>query len=138
MNFLADENFPRPAVEALRQAGLDVLWIAESKPGTPDDEVLALSVSTSRVLLTFDKDFGELAYRQRLPAHCGIVLFRLTPQSPDEAASLAVAAIRSQESWVGHFSVITRQRVRMRPPIPRQRSARRSNGNRNWFQRKKG
>lgn len=114
MTFLADENFPRPAVEALRRAGLDVLWIAESKPGAPDDEVLALSVSTSRVLLTFDKDFGELAYRQRLPAHCGIVLFRLTPQSPDEAASLTVAAIRSQESWAGHFSVITRQRIRMR------------------------
>jgi len=114
MNFLADENFPRPAVEALRQAGLDILWIAESKPGVSDDEVLALSVSTSRVLLTFDKDFGELAYRQRLPAHCGIVLFRLTLQSPDEAASFAVTAILSQESWAGHFSVITRQRIRMR------------------------
>ena len=114
MNFLADENFPRPAVQALRQAGLDVLWIAECRAGAPDDEVLALSVSTSRVLLTFDKDFGELAYHQRLPAHCGIVLFRLTPQSPDEAALLAVAAIRSLESWVGHFSVVTRQSIRMR------------------------
>lgn len=94
MTFLADENFPRPAVESLRNAGIDVLWIAESNPGAPDDEVLTLN--------------------------CGIVLFRLTPQSPDEAASIAVSAIRSQKSWAGHFSVITRQRIRMRPlPLPR-------------------
>lgn len=115
MSFLADENFPRPAVAALRAAGIDVLWIAESNPGAPDDEVLALAVSTERTLLTFDKDFGELAYRRHLPAQCGIVLFRLTPQSPDEAASLAVYALQSQKSWPGHFSVITRQRIRMRP-----------------------
>ena len=115
MTFLADENFPRPAVESLRKVGIDVLWIAESNPGAPDDEVLALAVSTQRTLLTFDKDFGELAYRRKLPAQCGIVLFRVTPQSPDEAASLAVSAIRSQKSWTGHFSVITRQRIRMRP-----------------------
>lgn len=124
MILLADENFPRPAVEALRKAGVDVMWIAELNPGAPDDEVLAFATSRQRTLLTFDKDFGELAYRRRLPAQCGIVLFRLTPQSPDEAASLAVSAIRSQKSWAGYFSVITRQRIRMRPlpsgsgPIP--------------------
>jgi len=115
MTFLADENFPRLAVEALRQAGLDVLGIAEESPGISDDEVLALSVSTSRILLTFDKDFGELAYRRNLPSQGGIVLFRLTPQSPDEIAALALSAIQGQHPWAGHFSVITRQRIRMRP-----------------------
>ncbi|HEU0140847.1 MAG TPA: DUF5615 family PIN-like protein [Bryobacteraceae bacterium] len=40
MTFLADENFPRPAVEALRRAGVDVVWIAEANPGASDDEVL--------------------------------------------------------------------------------------------------
>lgn len=114
MSFLADENFPRPAVAALRSAGFDVLWVAESNPGAPDDAVLALAVSTQRTLLTFDKDFGELAYRRKLPAQCGIVLFRATPQSPEEAASLAVSALQSQKSWAGHFSVVTRQRIRMR------------------------
>jgi predicted nuclease of predicted toxin-antitoxin system len=115
MTFLADENFPRPAVEALRQAGLDVQWIAETTPGAPDDEVLALCVSTGRVLLTFDKDFGELAYRRGRSAPCGIVLFRVTPQSPDEIAAIALSAIQSRRPWTGHFSVITRQRIRMRP-----------------------
>jgi predicted nuclease of predicted toxin-antitoxin system len=115
MTFLADENFPRPAVEALRQAGLDVHWIAEANPGASDDEVLALCVSTGRVLLTFDKDFGELAYRRGQSAPGGIVLFRVTPQSPDDIAGMALSAMQSQQSWTGHFSVITRQRIRMRP-----------------------
>jgi predicted nuclease of predicted toxin-antitoxin system len=115
MRLLADENFPRPAVVALREAGLDVQWIAETDPGAPDDEVLAICLATHRTLLTFDKDFGELAYRRDLPADCGIILFRITPQAPDEVASFAAAALTSQPSWVGHFSVITRQRIRMRP-----------------------
>lgn len=37
MTFLADENFPRPAVQALREAGFDVLWIAQTNPGAADD-----------------------------------------------------------------------------------------------------
>ena len=114
MRLLADENFPRPALKALRHAGLDVLSIAETNAGAPDDEVLAICVSTNRTLLTFDKDFGELAYRTELPARCGIVLFRVTPQTPDEVTGLALVAIQSQPSWVGHFSVVTRQRIRMR------------------------
>ena len=115
MKLLADENFPRPAVAALRKAGLDVLWIAETNPGACDDEVLRQCISGNRTLLTFDKDFGELAYRRRLPSHCGIVLFRITPQTPDEVAALAVAALGSRHSWAGCFSVVTRQRIRIRP-----------------------
>ena len=115
MRLPADENFPRPALQALRHAGFDVSSIAEMNAGAPDEEVLALCVSTNRTLLTFDKDFGELAYRTGLPAQCGIVLFRVTPQTPDEVVALALLAIQSQPSWVGHFSVVTRQKIRMRP-----------------------
>ena len=123
MRLFADENFPRPAVAALREAGLDVLWIAETNPGAPDDEVLAQCISTRRTLLTFDKDFGELAYRRGLPSDCGIILFRLTPQTPEEVAAFALAAIGSQPSWAGYFSVVTRQKIRMRPlPLARNHS----------------
>jgi hypothetical protein len=89
-------------------------WVAESIPGAPDDELLALAVSTPRTLLTFDKDFDELAYRRKLPAQCGIVLFRVTPQSPDEAASLGLGdSVSAIVGWA--LQVITRQRIRMRP-----------------------
>jgi predicted nuclease of predicted toxin-antitoxin system len=81
MRFLADENFPGDAVTALRTSGHDVLWIRTDAPGITDQDVLARSLKDARVLLTFDKDFGELAWRSGLPATCGIVLFRLPARS---------------------------------------------------------
>ena len=64
MKFLADENFPRPALAALRKASWDVFSIAESCPGISDDEVIAVCSDQERLLLTFDKDFGELVFRR--------------------------------------------------------------------------
>jgi predicted nuclease of predicted toxin-antitoxin system len=120
MKFLADENFPRQAVETLRRAAFDVAWITEVQPGAADEEVLAHATAEGRTLLTFDKDFGELAFRRGLPAEHGIVLFRFIPQTPGEAATIIVTALGSQVTWAAHFSVVTRQRVRM-TPLPRQK-----------------
>ena len=61
-------------MEAARQAGHDLTWIAESSPGADDDAVLAAALS--RVLLTFDKDFGKMAFRQGKAATCGVLLLR--------------------------------------------------------------
>jgi len=58
-----------------------VLWIRTDAPGITDEEVLARRLEDARVLLTFDKDFGELAWRSGLPASCGIV-FRLSALGP--------------------------------------------------------
>ncbi len=60
MRFLANENVPLEAVQALRKSGFDVAWVRQSAPGMIDPEVLAWAVREQRVLLTFDKDFGEL------------------------------------------------------------------------------
>ena len=62
MNLLANENFPGPAVTALRNAGHDILWVRTEMPGTEDSEVLRRAQQDARVLITFDKDFGDLAY----------------------------------------------------------------------------
>ena len=114
MRFLADENFPRPALEELRKAGCDVYSIAESCPGIADEEIIPLCEDQQRVLLTFDKDFGELVFRQGLSAASGIVLFRITPESPEEAAGVALALVESQPNLAGTFCVVTRDRVRVR------------------------
>ena len=59
--FLANENIPFDAVRALREKGYDVLWTREDSPGSTDIEVLEAAQKQDRVLITFDKDFGELA-----------------------------------------------------------------------------
>jgi predicted nuclease of predicted toxin-antitoxin system len=86
MRFLANENFPGDAVTALRALGHNVLWIRTDLPGITDQEVLARGLEDARVLLTLEKDFGELAWRSGLPASCGIVLFRL-PARPGPTAA---------------------------------------------------
>ncbi|MFH1114771.1 MAG: DUF5615 family PIN-like protein [Pseudomonadota bacterium] len=115
MKFLANENFPRIAVEALRVAGHDVVWVRADAPGSSDRQVLATAQSESRILLTFDKDFGELAFRARLPSSCGIILFRIHPRSPSFVARTAVIAVSARQDWAGHFSVIEEGRIRMTP-----------------------
>jgi predicted nuclease of predicted toxin-antitoxin system len=115
MKFLANENFPLDAVTALRQLGHEVVWIRTESPGVTDEVVLARAIAENRVLLTFDKDFGELAFRRGLPAVCGIMLFRTTATSGPEAAHKVVAAVSSRMDWPGHFTVVDDQRIRMRP-----------------------
>jgi predicted nuclease of predicted toxin-antitoxin system len=98
MRFLADENFPGDAVTALRAAGHDVLWIRADAPGIIDQDVLARSFEDARVLLTFDKDFGELAWRSGLPASCGIVLFRLPVLGPSAVGRVIADVLLARES----------------------------------------
>ena len=117
MRFLANENFPRAAVEGLRAAGHDVAWIRTEAPGATDEQVLARSRDEGRVLITFDKDFGELVLRRGLSASQGVVLLRLPLAGPEELVARAVAALTARGDWAGHFSVIEGDRVRMRPLI---------------------
>jgi predicted nuclease of predicted toxin-antitoxin system len=115
MRFLANENFPFDAVEALRQQGHDVTWIRIESPGISDLEVLSRAQAEDRILLTFDKDFGELAFRANLPAAKGIILFRIATPSSMAVAQAITTAIASRDDWAGHFSVIEADKIRMRP-----------------------
>jgi predicted nuclease of predicted toxin-antitoxin system len=114
MRLLANENIPFDAVKALRENGYDVLWTREDSPGSTDVEVLETAQEQDRVLITFDKDFGELAFRSKRPAASGIILFRTPMNSPAEVARFLSNAIRSRDDWKGHFSVVETDRVRMR------------------------
>lgn len=113
MRILANENFPKDAVEALRGRGHNVYWIREEKPGIGDTEVLQIAQTEKRLLITFDKDFGELAFRRRLSAEVGIVLFRVVPQSSVQITNIAVTALESRADWQGYFSVVENDRIRM-------------------------
>jgi predicted nuclease of predicted toxin-antitoxin system len=113
MRFLANENFPSAAVEALRSQGHDVKWVRTDSPGSTDSQVLAQVTSEARILLTFDKDFGELAFREGLPASAGVILFRIPLTSPFQVAQIAVKSVDSRSDWNNHFSVIEPDRIRM-------------------------
>ncbi len=82
MRLLANENFPGPAVHALRAAGHDVLWARTEMAGQDDPAILLRAQQEQRILLTFDKDFGDLAFRSGLPSDCGVILFRSVFRRP--------------------------------------------------------
>lgn len=115
MRILANENFPEDAVVALRRRGHDVAWVRTDAPGSSDQEVLERAQSEDRIIVTFDKDFGELAFRSKLPASSGIILFRISAPSSVRVAQVAVAVLESRSDWAGHFAVIEDYRIRMTP-----------------------
>jgi hypothetical protein len=114
MRFLANENFPGAAVSMLKSAGHDVVWVRTAGPGTSDPEILAWAAREARILLTFDKDFGELARASALPSTCGVVLFRIPMPRPSDVGARLADLITAREDWAGRFSVVEPGRVRMR------------------------
>lgn len=114
MRLLANENFPGPAVVALRDAGHDVCWVRTDMRGAKDSVILHQAQQKQRIVVTFDKDFGELAFRSGLPAECGVILFRIALPSPDVVARRAVEVLDSRSDWTGQFAVIEEHRIRLR------------------------
>lgn len=118
MRILANENFPGDAIAALRLRGHDVAWVRTDAPGSSDCQVLERAQTEDRVVITFDKDFGELAFRAKLPASSGIILFRTSAPSSAHVARVAVAALEGRTDWTGHFTVVEDARIRMTPLPP--------------------
>jgi len=90
------------------------VWIKTDAPGSRDEDILARAVAEGRTLITFDKDFGELAFQRGLPASCGIILFRIPMPSSSYVANAVASAIESRTDWIGQFTVVEENRVRMR------------------------
>ena len=116
MRLIANENVPLSSVQLLREAGHDVLAVIEGMPGASDQEVLRKAAEEGRVLLTFDRDYGRLIYRERSLCPLGVVYFRFIPATPEEPAErfqslIAVQGLR----LTGRFTVVERGRARQRP-----------------------
>lgn len=117
MNFLVDENVDRQIADCLRLMGHHVEYVAEKDAGISDDEVLELANKKTALLLTADKDFGELVFRQRRVTS-GVILIRLAGLSPPRKAQIVVSAIEKHGPELEYsFSVINPGAVRIRHEI---------------------
>ena len=114
VKLLADENIPAGAIDALRDAGCDVLSIREIAPGIADAEVLQLAVDQSRLLVTFDRDYGELIFRQGFEPPPSIICFRALPTSPHEVSDSVLSLLEAPESIFGAIVVVSNQGIRRR------------------------
>lgn len=118
MRLLLDENMAGSVLDELRSRTHDVLSVKESLRGMDDPGILARAQAEGRVVITQDKDFGELAFRARLPAQCGVILFRLSGDDADAEIRRIIDVIEGRTDWAGNFTVATDDIVRMRPMPP--------------------
>lgn len=114
MNFLADESADRQIVERLRQDDHQVLYVAEMEPGVSDEIVLDLANRERYLLITADKDFGELVFLQRR-LMSGVILIRLAGLSPMNKAEVIASALNKHGAELDQaFTVITAGAIRIR------------------------
>ena len=114
MNFVADESVEKHIVDRLRNAGHSILYITEISPSITDDEVLRRANHEHALLITSDRDFGELVIRQNLISH-GTILIRLSGLSTQTKANMVVHTITNhQKEILGNFTVISPNRIRIR------------------------
>jgi predicted nuclease of predicted toxin-antitoxin system len=116
MRLLANENFPLLSVKLIRQAGDDIASITEDSPGIEDIEVLTRAVNEQRIILTLDRNYGELIYRLRKPSPRGVIYFRFRPRSPEEPAAIWLNLSQTEGlKFEGRFTVVERDQIRQRP-----------------------
>jgi predicted nuclease of predicted toxin-antitoxin system len=117
LKFLADECCDAILVELLRKNGHDVLYASEEMPGALDDDILLTAYKDGRILLTEDKDFGELVYRFKKPSN-GIILIRIDVKGRHKKWARLHKLIELYEKRLpGHFVVIDTQKFRFRSLI---------------------
>lgn len=114
MNFLLDESCDAKVATALEEVGHDVLKVAQVSQGITDEEVIKLALEQSRILLTEDKDFGQLIYAAGKES-CGVILFRF-PSTERERMAEKIVELASIEktSLQTSFVVLEPTKTRIR------------------------
>lgn len=115
MRFLANENFPLLACQALSEQGFDIVSVTRVCPGARDEDVLARTSAEGRVVITFDKDYGTLVFRHRLPAPAGVVLLRIRPKSVGFILDRVLRVLKSDIPLANRFTVVSETRIRSIP-----------------------
>ena len=115
MRFLVDENISNLVRSALLGAGFEVSALEQGQRGSDDTVVFALAEQEGRIVITEDRDFGELVIRRRLPV-AGVLLIELEELSNASEAERVLAVVTSlQEGLIGHLVVVEPSRTRIRP-----------------------
>jgi len=116
VRWLADECIDAGLVAYLRRSGHDVLYMAETAPASNDADVMANALREQRLLVTEDKDFGDLVFRHGA-AVPGIVLLRIDPAQHALKRQRLDAAIRrfGEAGLFGRYTIVEEGRFRLRP-----------------------
>ena len=112
--FLADENVEMDVIDRLKSLGHTAVHVSELSRGRPDAAVLQAASQAGQILITNDRDFGELVFRKH-HSSVGVILVRLPGRTPGTKARLVAHAVqRYGEDLLGAFVVIGPRTIRLR------------------------
>lgn len=114
MKFLANENIPQAAIELLREEGFDVASVSEISPSIKDEAVILLASMENRIIITFDRDYGELIFKHNLKHSAGVIYFRIQNFQPVEPAEILINLLKTDLNFEGFFTVISETNIRQR------------------------
>jgi predicted nuclease of predicted toxin-antitoxin system len=114
MKFLADEGVDSSIVTGLRDLNFDVFYVIEEVRSLDDEALLDIALKDERILITRDKDFGELVFRLH-KAHSGVILIRLEGHTTEERGEIVCHMIQQYADQLPNaFTVIQKAIVRIR------------------------
>jgi len=118
MRFLVDECVGPSVVRWLRENNHDATSAYEDCRGWEDESILEKAYSEGRIVVTMDKDFGDMVFRMKMP-HCGIILLRSAYRSPSKKIAMMKKILSLSESDIsGRFVVVTEAAIRISGAIP--------------------
>jgi predicted nuclease of predicted toxin-antitoxin system len=112
VKFLADENIPALSIQRLRAKDIDVVTAFELFPSASDEKILKYSFENQRILITFDKDFGELVFRKKKESF-GVILLRFVPVTADVISDKLLKLLTTTTlDLENHFTVVEEDKIR--------------------------
>ena len=115
IKFIADVNVEKAIIDHLIRKKYNVKWIADFDCEILDEELLNLADSEKRILITNDKDFGELVFLQKRIS-IGIVLLRVKGQKAQDKIKLFNKLLQKYpDKLIGHFVVLSKKKFRFIP-----------------------
>jgi predicted nuclease of predicted toxin-antitoxin system len=114
VKFLTDVGVGKSVEDWLVDKGYDVKTVRSINPSMTDQDILLLAGQENRIVITMDKDFGELIYLAG-QSHAGVLLLRLEEASGWEKSRVVNEILTSHaDELVGKFCVYQKGRLRIR------------------------
>ena len=118
MKLLANESFPHASVLKLRHTGLDIIAIGEAFSSISEEEVMLFAIALERVILTFDRNYGELIFKHGYKPMAGVIYFRIESFTADSIFILVIELLNDVNLKIaGNFTVIDEENIRHRKII---------------------
>ena len=106
MKLLANENFPLKSIRFLQSKGFDIIGIGIDFSGYTDDEVMKLAIREKRIILTFDRDYGELIFKYNYRPEKGVIYLRLSNYAPDEPGKIIHNLLKKEKIITESFLTV--------------------------------